>query len=126
MRGDTSAVKLSVICDLSLPESVAICVNLCQKKYLNTPNKPNSMEPSVKTLNDLIRDNQPNPDFQTSFSSVCSVATNFFSQNKPNFQNWQNALTPFLIEGCPKPTAGSGPKNKPKQSQFPNRLTANC
>jgi hypothetical protein len=59
-------------------------------------------------------------------SSLRPLWQNHFPQNKPNFKTQQNALTPFPIAGCWKLGAGSRAKNKPKQTQFPNRLTANC
>jgi hypothetical protein len=79
----------------------------------NAPNEPNLDTPATTT-------DQPN------LLPGNGERKNHFSQNKPNFQTQQNTLTPFSITGCPKPAAGSGPKNKPKQSQFPDRLTANC
>jgi hypothetical protein len=58
---------------------------------------------------------QTNPIFK-----ICSGGKNHFLQNKPNFQNWQNVLTPFPVAGCRKLAAGCLAKNKPKQSQFQN------
>jgi hypothetical protein len=59
------------------------------------PNEPNFTEPSVKNLKEPICDNLPNPGLQTSFSSGYSVAKNFFSQNKPNFQTPPNERKPL-------------------------------
>jgi hypothetical protein len=99
--------QYSILAFYFFPFTFTLLTNLWRRKYLNPPNEPNFQkritencanepnptEPSVKTLNDVIRENRRNPRFKK-------------TQNKPNFKNQQNALTPFPIAGCWKLEAG--------------------
>jgi hypothetical protein len=40
-RSALQLVNHFLFCSISLPELATNCVNLCPKKYLNAPNKPN-------------------------------------------------------------------------------------